>query len=311
MRGFVLAAGFGTRLKPITDHIPKALVGVCGKPLLERSIEFFRKNGIETIGVNTHYLAEQLFEYQRSRAIPFELFHEKGAIRGTGGAFHFARGFLGGDDTFFVCNVDIVHSFDLAFHIERFLKSDLACGLLAVKAKGAGSIRYQPDSGLYSGVPADSPPRPGSVPADFIGAAFYRKEFLEVIAPDDFSVVPVWTRALQQGLKTGVMIVDDCYWRDIGTPLSLAQAHFDILDGAVPLDVPERLVVDGDARRCMPAGLAGSLYRNIGRYAWVETETVPDGCRITSSIVYNGAVLPSGTTVDRKIVTSFGEVAFG
>lgn len=311
MRGFILAAGLGTRLKPITDHIPKALVGVCGKPLLERSIAFLRKNGIETIGVNTHYLAERLFDFQRSSAHPFELFHEKDAIRGTGGAFHFARGFLGGDDTFFVCNVDIVYSFNLPFLIERFLKSDLSCGLLAVKAKGQGSIYYRPDSGTYTGVPIDGPPLPGSVPADFIGAAFYRKDFLEVIEPDDFSVVPVWTRALQKGLKTGVLIVDDCYWRDIGTPASLAQAHFDALEGMVSLDVPERLVVDGDGRRCIPAGLAGSLCRNIGRYAWVETETVPDGCHITKSIVYNGAVLPSGTTVDQKIITPFGEVAFG
>jgi NDP-sugar pyrophosphorylase family protein len=311
VRGFVLAAGFGTRLKPITDHIPKALVKVGGKPLLERSLAFLRKSGIETIGVNTHYLAEQLFEYQRSSAIPFELFHEKDTIRGTGGAFNFARDFLGGDDTFFVCNVDIVYSFDLPLLIERFLKSDLTCGLLAVKAKERGSIYYQPENGLYSGVPADGPTLPGSVRADFIGAAFYRKEFLEVVTPEDFSVVPVWARALQQGLKTGVLIVDGCYWRDIGTPASLAQAHFDALDGALSLEVPERLVIDRNGLRCMPAGLAGSLRRNIGSYAWVETEKVPDGCRIASSIVYSDAILPSSATVDHKIVTSFGEVAFG
>lgn len=314
MRGFILAAGFGTRLRPITDHIPKALVTVCGKPLLERTLSFLMKNGIETIGVNTHYLAEQLFGFQQSSSLAFELFHEKDAIRGTGGAFHFARDFLSGDDLFFACNVDIVYNFDLASLIERFKKSGFSCGLLAVKPRapgGMGSIYYQGDDGCYDGVPADGVPRPGAVAADYIGAAFYRKEFLNAISPDDFSVVPVWKRAMEKGLKTGVLMVDECYWRDIGTPASLAHAHFDVLKGVVSLEVPEHLVVDTAGKRCVHGGLPGPLTQNIGRYAWVETDNVPKGCFITNSVVYRDAKLPEAGAVDHKIVTSYGEVAFG
>jgi NDP-sugar pyrophosphorylase family protein len=313
VRGFVLAAGFGTRLRPITDHIPKALVTVCGRPLLELSLSFLEKSGIDTVGVNAHYLADQLFKYQRSSSFNFELFHEKEAIRGTGGALDFARGFLAGDDLFFVCNVDIVYDLDLSPIIEKFENSDLSCGLLAVKpvSRGAGgSIYFREDDGRYAGVPAEGEPVRGSVPADFIGAALYRKEFLEIVTRDDFSIVPVWKRAAARGLKTGVIVVDKCYWRDIGTPASLANAHFDRLKGALSLEVPEHLVLDIAGKRCTHRRLPEYLLRNIGQFAWVETENVPDGCAITHSVVQQGAVLPHAATVDRKIITRYGEVSF-
>ncbi len=54
MRGFILAAGFGTRLRPLSDHVPKAMVRVAGKPLLGHALDFFVENGIESIGVNSH-----------------------------------------------------------------------------------------------------------------------------------------------------------------------------------------------------------------------------------------------------------------
>lgn len=313
MRGFVLAAGFGTRLRPLTDHVPKALVSVCGRPLIERSLSFLMKNGIETIGVNAHYLAERLFEYQKSTSLPFELFHEHDAIRGTGGAFHFARDFLMGDDIFFVCNVDIVHDVDLAPLMDRFKKSDFACGLLAVKPEtGAarGSIYYRQDDGQYTGVPAEGPLPRGSVGADYIGAAFYRREFLGSITANDFSIVPVWKRAIAMGLKTGVIIVDKCYWRDIGTPGSLARAHFDALEGRVQFDVPEYLAVDTMGRRCWNRDLPPSLLHTIGPLSWVETERVPEECHITNSVIVRGASLADAASVDHAIITPHCEVPF-
>ena len=98
MRGFVLAAGFGTRLRPLTDHIPKALVPVCGKPLLARSLAFLRGHGVTEIAVNSHYLADKIESFRREQKECFSLFHEEGNIRGTGGALYFAGEFLSGDE---------------------------------------------------------------------------------------------------------------------------------------------------------------------------------------------------------------------
>ena len=94
LTGFILAAGFGTRLRPLTDHLPKALISVCGKPLLQRALEFYENNRVKPIGVNSHHFPEFIKSFKNNSAIPFELFHETGAIRGTGGALLFAREFL-------------------------------------------------------------------------------------------------------------------------------------------------------------------------------------------------------------------------
>jgi NDP-sugar pyrophosphorylase family protein len=309
VRGFILAAGFGTRLRPVTDHIPKALVLVAGKPLLERSLSFLVKQGISTIGVNSHHLHGQVEQFRETSRIPFTLFHEKEAIRGTGGGLYFAREFLVQDDLFFVCNVDIVYRFDLAPLVENFKKSGWRAGLLAVPAAGNGTIMYDPKSGLLTGVPAD-----GKVPgrgADFIGAALYCREFLDALLPDDFSIVSVWKRVLARERGVGVMLIDKCYWRDIGTPESLAAVHFDLLDGKVDLETPATLCIDRTGKRCFPVTLPEQLRSCVGRYAWVESSDFPQGSTIAHSIVYQNAPLNNVRNIENQIVTPFCEVKFG
>jgi mannose-1-phosphate guanylyltransferase len=309
MRGFVLAAGLGTRLRPITDHVPKALVGAGGMPLLERSLSFLVRQGISTIGVNSHHLAGQIAEFKEKSSIPFSLFHEKDAIQGTGGGLLFARDFLAAEEDFFVCNVDIVYDVDLKPLIDRFLKTGWQAGLLAVPPAGSGTIFFDPATGRLTGVPADGK-RKGRG-ADFIGAALYRREFLDVLLPGDFSIISVWKRAAARGHGIGVIMVDKCYWRDIGTPESLAALHFDLLDGTSALEVPAGLQIDRAQKRCCPAKLPESARKCIGAHAWVETAELPHGCRITRSVIYPGAAIKLSGVIENRILLPFCEVKFG
>ncbi|MGA2507945.1 MAG: sugar phosphate nucleotidyltransferase [Chitinispirillaceae bacterium] len=311
MRGFILAAGFGTRLRPITDHIPKALVRVAGKPLLERALSFLARQGITDIGVNSHHLAGHVALFQKKNPVPFTLFHEKDAIKGTGGGLYSARGFLGRDEMFFVCNVDIVYSFDLRPLVAQFLKTGWLAGLLAAPSAGNGTIYFDPKTRLLNGVAADGRKPLTGAQADFIGAALYRREFLDALLPGDFSVVPVWKRMRNQGLGVGVITVDKCFWRDIGTPEALAGAHFDLLDGKIGLDVPADLRIDRARKRCFPASLPETLRPCLGRYAWVEETHVPPGVKISRSIVYENAEIKTAGTIKNMIVTPFCEVTFG
>jgi mannose-1-phosphate guanylyltransferase len=309
MRGFILAAGLGTRLRPITDHIPKALVGAGGSPLLERSLSFLVRQGISTIGVNVHHLADQIAGFQEKSSIPFTLFHEKDAILGTGGGLLFARDFLAADEVFLVCNVDIVYDFDLKPLIERFLKTGWQAGLLAVPAAGSGTIFFDPETGRLTGVPADGKKKGRG--ADFIGAALYRREFLDTLLPGDFSIVSVWKRAVARGHGIGILVVDKCYWRDIGTPGSLAGFHFDLLDGKTAFEVPAGLHVDQAQNRCYLSNLPEGPRKCLGVHAWVETSEIPPGCRITRSVIYPGAAIKHSGVIKNRILTSFCEVECG
>jgi NDP-sugar pyrophosphorylase family protein len=311
MRAFILAAGFGTRLKPITDHIPKALVSVGGKPLLERALSFCKQAGIEDIGVNAHHLHRQIKEYRVGGKVHFELFIEDGVIRGTGGGLYFAREFLAEDDLFFVCNADILYQFDLSREIAAFKESEDLVRLLAVPASGPGTILFDTASNRFAGTPKGDSPPPGAAGAEFIGAALYRREFLDLLAPDDFSIVPVWQRTSESGRAIVVTMVTDCYWRDVGTPASLAEAHFEIIDTRSPMEVADWLVLDYEGKRCHHRELSPALVERMGAYTWVETADVPEDAQISRCIILAGTWLEPGSAQHNTILTPFGGVPFG
>ncbi|NLD99999.1 MAG: NTP transferase domain-containing protein [Fibrobacter sp.] len=303
MRGFVLAAGFGTRLRPITDHIPKALVPVAGKPLLERSLNFLIKNGIDTIGVNSHYLSEQIDAFRRKSVIPFTIYHEA-EIRGTGGALDNARDFLS-SDTFVIVNVDIVCEFDLAALINRFNESGDICALVSFAASGSGTVCYNRNNGKYLGTVSESPDTSDTESADFIGIAMYRPEFLSLLTDDDFSIVPVWTRALKQGLPVSVYIVEDGYWRDTGKPQDLADLHFDILDGKISIDISSEMELDTGSKTCVYKGINRNIVQT-GPYSWIEPCTFNSSDRIERCVIFKGAEINNTINLHSSLITQWG-----
>lgn len=306
MTGFILAAGFGTRLNPITTHIPKALVSVAGKPLLARALCFLKNQGFESIGVNSHYLSEQIEQFKDSSTVPFEIFHEE-KIRGTGGALFFARDFLSQDDIFFILNVDIVCQFDLNPAIRFFKDSPFSCLLIAFKpSNGNGTVLFDAENRTYLGTTAEKSSST-AYGADFIGAALYKKEFLSLLNDDDFSIVPVWSRAFQKGMKTGVFLIEDGYWRDIGTPQSLAQVHFDTIRKAVNLETPEYLFVNNEKGYAVPRSISGQDFQSLEN-AWVESESIESTTIIRNSVVLKNSIIDNLTPVYNSLVTPFGVI---
>jgi NDP-sugar pyrophosphorylase family protein len=238
MRAFILAAGFGTRLKPLTDSVPKALIPVCGEPLLAHNLRVLHKSRVfSAIGVNSHYLNDQMERFQKDSPIPFELFYEEGKIRGTGGALHFARDFLARDDTFFIANVDIIHKFDLRELSSRFINSKRICSLVSIPVESNGTILYDGSTGDFLGVGADRDKYPAASEAEFTGVAFYRREFLDFVNSDDFSIISVWKRAVGEGSVPSILVPEKSalWWMDIGTREALAKIQADVNDGKVDL----------------------------------------------------------------------------
>lgn len=134
MKAMILAAGLGTRLRPITNIMPKALVEVSGQTLLERAILKLKKADVDDIVVNVHHFADQIEHFLSSRdfGVTIHISDERDMIMGSGGALKRAQRFLDGEDPFFVYNVDVISSIDLLAMMYLF-QSSKAMAVLAVR----------------------------------------------------------------------------------------------------------------------------------------------------------------------------------
>jgi mannose-1-phosphate guanylyltransferase len=306
MKAFVLAAGFGTRLKPITDVVPKAMVSVCGVPLVEIALRYFRKNGFEELAVNSHYLSE--FVDMTVERLPYnvKVFNEQPEILGTGGAIFNAKEYLNGD-SFAVLNADIVTNTPLLKLVEEFEKSDAICALVSSKDVGSASITSV--DGLYNG-PVQTPYREGGDGSAFIGLTLYKKEALQYFKEDDFSVLPVWKRMVEAGEKVEVYAQSGVYWQDTGNPKDLSQLYWDILDKKIKFDFPLGVEVDFDRK----IGYSGDLNKEIisesSTYLWVES-ILGDSISADHTIIHGGVKVDETRHYSQAIVTPWCEVEIG
>jgi NDP-sugar pyrophosphorylase family protein len=107
-----------------------------------------------------------------------------------------------------------------------------------------------------------------------------------------------------------VSIIQKGYWRDTGTPASLAQAHFDIIDGDLDLDVPENLIIDKKGKSCTPAVWDRKKACRAGKYCWIENPDIDCTTRLEYSVIFADAVLSSRMASRNVIVTRWGEIPF-
>ncbi|MDD7985722.1 nucleotidyltransferase family protein [Lentisphaera marina] len=117
MKALLLAAGFGTRLKPYTDHTPKVLMPICGKPLLDYWLHDLTAAGISDILVNTHYLYEKVYNFLDQSDYEVKVFHEE-VLLGTGGTLLANKDFFAND------SIMLVHADNLShFDVDAFMSA--------------------------------------------------------------------------------------------------------------------------------------------------------------------------------------------
>jgi len=137
MKAMILAAGEGSRLKPLTDKIPKALVEVKGKTLLEHTINYLKHFGVDEIVINVHHFAEQIVAYLKDKNnfnIRIEISDETDRLLDTGGGLKKASWFFNDKSSFFLTTVDVITNLDLNKLYQFHLKSG-ALATLAVKKR--------------------------------------------------------------------------------------------------------------------------------------------------------------------------------
>jgi NDP-sugar pyrophosphorylase family protein/aminoglycoside/choline kinase family phosphotransferase len=236
---FILAAGLGERLRPITDHFPKPLLPILGTPILQSILEKVSTLTAQKIGINLHHkkgLIENWIK-QSSFNAKVKLFPEDSML-GTGGALKNAETFLN-TGAFLVHNSDIVSDIDLEKLLDFHLSSDNLLTLAAHDYPKFNNLILDKEGYLIDIKkthprpipPPSSPPSPGgrgqggggvNKLSAFTGIAVYSPEFLKFLPSGFSSVVNAWLEAIKSGHKIGIFDVSGCYWSDIGTPASYA-----------------------------------------------------------------------------------------
>jgi NDP-sugar pyrophosphorylase family protein/aminoglycoside/choline kinase family phosphotransferase len=269
---FILAAGLGERLSPITNHIPKPLIPILGKPVLQSVLERVITLPLNNIGINLHHKKEDIeawINHSPFRHI-IELFPED-PVLGTGGALKNAEGFLK-DSIFLVHNSDIISDIDLQELVDFHLSShNLAT--FAVHDYPEFNKLAVDEKGFFKGFNSSSEKLKNVA---FTGISVYDPEFLKFLPTGVSSVVDAWSKAIRSGEKIGTFDVTGCYWSDIGTPASYAKAVINELrkNG-------ETVYVHPSVRDCNSFEMDG--------YVAIENESILDqGISLRNCIVLPG-----------------------
>jgi NDP-sugar pyrophosphorylase family protein len=150
VNAFIFAAGLGTRLKPLTDTMPKALVPVGGKPLLAHVIEKLKAAGCKKIVINIHHFGDMIIDYVKSQnnfGVEILFSDERQMLLETGGAIKHAVDLLG-DEPFLIHNVDILSNVDLKALIAAHSKADSAATLLVSKRNSTRALLFNAEGNL-------------------------------------------------------------------------------------------------------------------------------------------------------------------
>ncbi|WP_088342832.1 MULTISPECIES: nucleotidyltransferase family protein [Rhodomicrobium] len=226
-RALVLAAGLGQRMQPLTDKLPKPLVRLGGRPLLDHVLERLAAAGIGEAVVNVHYLPEQIEAHLRNRTVPrITISDERAQILDTGGAVKKALPLLG-DAPFLVHNSDSVwierQGSTLARMIDAWNPETMDSLLLL--APVAASLGYDGSGDFAVGEDGRvrRRQRGETVPYVFAGVSINQPHQFADCPDGAFSLNRVWDEALAAGRLAS--IAHDGLWMHVGTPAALADAE--------------------------------------------------------------------------------------
>ena len=239
MKAMILAAGLGTRLRPITDTRPKALVEVRGRTLLEITLARLRSFGIREVIVNAHHFADMLVDYLNANAnfgMRIEVSRED-VLLDTGGGLKKAAWFFA-DETagpFLLHNVDVISAIDLS-RMMQFHTENRALATLAVQKRDTSRYLLFDDQhrlcGRRSGKgqPEDVARPAGHIePLAFSGIHVISPRIFPLIKEDGiFSIITAYLRLAAEGERILGFRADQFYWRDLGRPSDLQQAERDL-----------------------------------------------------------------------------------
>ena len=231
MKALILAAGFGTRLAPHTNHLPKALFPLDGIPVLARMIDNLKRAGCSEIAVNTHHLANQVEAYlhEHEFGIPITISHEPD-ILGTGGAIRHLERFWD-DRPFIVVNADIVTDIDLA-HAYRTHLAEASPATLVLHDRPPFNRVFIDEADRIIGFErfAEADGHQDRKRLAFTGIHVMDRRILPWLPESGFcDIIAVYDRMIKSGQHIHAHIAQGHYWQDMGTPQRFRDAVVDAI----------------------------------------------------------------------------------
>jgi len=231
---FVLAAGLGQRMRPLTDHIPKPMVKLAGRPLIDHVLDRLADAGIESAVVNVHYKAEPLLTHLAARTSPrIEISDERDRLLDTGGGIVRARAQIG-TEPFVVHNADTVWIERGVGNIARLAAAWDAGRMdaLLLLAERARSMGYDGPGDFSLAADGALARRPAGETTSYVfaGVSINHPRILDGAPDGPFSLNLVWDRAIAQRRLFGIVL--DGHWMHVGTPAAVTEAEECMADAA-------------------------------------------------------------------------------
>ncbi len=231
----ILAAGRGTRLAPLTDEIPKALVPIRGVPMLERVARRLIDAGCDHLVVNVHHLGQKVIDFLKERddfGIRVSVSDERDLLLDTGGGLKAAGKYFEEETPFLLHNVDILSDVDLRRLAEEAAENN-ALATLAVNRREVTRYLLFDEEGLcgYGNAAKGEEHRAREVVGEserlgFCGIHAISPRIFSLITEENaFSIIPLYMRLVAEGEKILPHFIDGATWIDIGTHERLAEAE--------------------------------------------------------------------------------------
>lgn len=311
MKGMVLAAGLGTRFRPVTDSLPKPLVPLCNLPLAGWAVDSLIDAGASEVVVNLHHHPEQLRAWLDARYAGRCTIHYsfEPVILGTGGGLRHARAHFEREETFLLVNGDSVQFPPWAALVESVRASNaIAAMLLRHPPRDDHFTRVWFDGRRVTAIGAEG----SGEPLMFSGVHALTPEALDRLPDRDFSGLTedFYLPVLERGDREITGVVHDGLWFDVGNPRRYLQASREL----------SAAIVRGEVR--VPAGSrtreGGSLVADSARLEGeVAASVVGAGCvverdaTVVDSALWEGARVVAGARVESSIVGSGVRVPAG
>ena len=293
MKAIILAAGLGTRLRPLTEKKPKALMPVVNRPIIARNIEYLKIHGVDKIAVNAHHHYRQILDYL-DKGMPFGIDMEvliETEILGTGGGIKNCSSICK-DEPFFVLNSDILTNIDLSKAYEYHKKSGSIASLILHDHEPYNQILIDDNRRII-----DIDRKNTSNRLAFSG--------IHILEPDIFSFIPetgysdiidCYRRLVHKKNTINTFISEGHYWHDIGTLSGYFKANQEILN----LE-----------KRTFSIGRNSQIDPSVRIKEWAvigDRSILGKGVKVERSIIWDNVKVKENINITDSVVTSFREI---